>query len=103
MFKASTISPSSKVYNKGLSESGGGEGNVKTLLARIANILLIVVSTGAVLSIIIGGFFMVTSAGDTEKANRGKIIITYNIIAVCIAMLSYGIIQFVIWVIGVPS
>jgi Type IV secretion system pilin len=74
-----------------------------TILKRIINILLVVVSTGAVLFIIIGGFFMATSAGDTEKANRGKTIITYNIIAVAIAMLSYGIMQFVIWLIGVPS
>ena len=55
------------------------------------------------LFIIVGGFFMATSAGDTEKANRGKTIITYNIIAVAIAMLSYGIMQFVIWLIGIPS
>jgi hypothetical protein len=63
----------------------------------------VVVSTGAVLFTIVGGFFMATSAGDAEKANRGKTIITYNIIAVAIAMLSYGIMQFVIWLIGVPS
>jgi hypothetical protein len=42
---------------------------------------------------------MVTSAGDTEKANRGKIIITYNLIALALAMLSYGIMRLVVWII----
>lgn len=42
---------------------------------------------------------MAVSGGDSEKANKGKIIITYNIIAICIALLSYAIIQFVTWII----
>lgn len=93
-FDPNTISPTNnpKGYHN-------GSENIQPFLERIAQILLIVVSTGAVLSIVIGGFYMATSGGDTEKANKGKIIISYNIIAIVVALLSYSIIQFVIWLI----
>lgn len=91
-FNPNSISPTTTEYS-------AGTGNIKTFLNKVANILLIVVSTGAVLSIVIGGFYMAVSGGDSEKANKGKIIITYNIIAICIALLSYAIIQFVTWII----
>ncbi len=96
-FNPRDISPSRKVYAKGNTESSNN-GNVKDFLYRLSQVLLVVVSTGAVLFITIGGFLMATSAGDSEKANKGKIIVTYNIIALAVAMLSYGIIQFVIWI-----
>jgi Type IV secretion system pilin len=96
-FDTSTINPSSNP-NK-FSRTGSSTQNVKNLLKTIAETLLVVVATGAVLFIVIGGFFMVTSAGDTEKANRGKIIITYNLIALALAMLSYGIMRLVVWII----
>lgn len=88
----SGITPTNREYTK-------GSDNIPEFLKRVTRILLIVISTLAVLSIVIGGFYMVTSGGDSEKANKGKIIITYNIIAIFVALLSYGIIQFVIWII----
>lgn len=91
-FDPSSISPSTKTY-------ADGSGNITPFLKNVARILLIIVSTGAVLSIVIGGFYMATSGGDSEKANKGKIIITYNIIAICVALFAYGIIQFVTWII----
>ncbi len=72
---------------------------MKDFLYRIAQFLLVAVSTGAVLFIAIGGLLMATSGGDSERANKGKIIVTYNLMALGIAMLSYGIVQFVIWII----
>jgi len=90
-FNPNTIAPTTQSYNK-------GTGNIQPFLKKVADILLIVITTGAVLSIVIGGFYMTISGGDSEKANKGKIIITYNIIAICIAMLSYAIIQFVTWI-----
>ncbi len=90
-FDPNTIAPTKETYVK-------GTGNIQPFLIKVADILLIVITTGAVLAIVIGGFYMTISGGDSEKANKGKIIITYNIIAICIAMLSYGIIQFVTWI-----
>jgi hypothetical protein len=95
-FDPNSISPSSKSQTD---PYAAGTGNIKPFLQRVARILLIIVSTGAVLSIVIGGFYMATSGGDSEKANKGKIIITYNIIAIFVALLAYGIIQFVTWII----
>lgn len=92
-FNPNDIAPTTKKYESNTTT------NVNTFLETVSKILLILVSTGAVLSIVIGGFYMATSGGDTEKANKGKIIITYNIIAICIAMFSYAIIQFVIWIV----
>ena len=92
MFDPNNLAPTTKKYRSGTA-------NIPILLDTIAKVLLIVVSTGAVLFIVVGGFLMATSGGDSERANKGKIIITYNIIAIIIAMLSYGVVQFVIWVI----
>lgn len=95
-FKTNIINPSS---NPDKFSRQGSTQNVKNLLKTIAETLLVVVAVGSVLFIVIGGFFMITSAGDTEKANRGKIIITYNLIALALAMLSYGIMRVVVWII----
>lgn len=92
MFNPNDIAPTTETYS-------GGTANIPTFLRKVTTVLLIVVSTLAVLSIVIGGFYMATSGGDSEKANKGKIIITYNIIAIFVALFSYGIIQFVIWII----
>gem|GEM_PF-5901848 len=40
---------------------------------------------------------MITSGGDSSKISSAKNIITYNIIAVVIALLSYSIIQLIVW------
>lgn len=96
MFDTGKINPSS---NPDAFSRQGSTQNVKNLLKTIAETLLVIVATGSVLFIVIGGFFMVTSAGDTEKANRGKIIITYNLMALALAMLSYGIMRLVVWII----
>ena len=92
MFDPNKLAPTTKKYRSGTA-------NIPILLDTVAKVLLIVVSTGAVLFIVVGGLLMATSGGDSERANKGKIIITYNIIAIIIAMLSFGIVQFVIWVI----
>ena len=96
-FNANDISPST---NKGYTK---GTGNIKDMTQRITNWLLVIVSTGAVLFIIVGGLFMATSAGDEDRSTKGKTIVMYNIQALVIAMFSYGIIQFIIWVLSPAS
>lgn len=56
-------------------------------------------STMTVLFVIVGGFLMAISGGDTDRSTKGRTIITYNIQALIISMLAYGIIQFVIWIV----
>lgn len=97
-FDPNSISPSTATYNSGDKEGTSG-GNTVQLLRKIARFLLIAISTMAVLFIIVGGFLMAISGGDTDRSTKGRTIITYNIQALIISMLAYGIIQFVIWII----
>lgn len=43
----------------------------------------------------IAGYFYIFSAGDSEKAWRAKTIIKWNIVAILVAFLSYGIVSIV--------
>jgi VIT1/CCC1 family predicted Fe2+/Mn2+ transporter len=49
----------------------------------------------AVVSLMIAGYFYIFSAGDSEKANKAKTIIKWNIVAMFVAFLSYTIVQIV--------
>lgn len=42
---------------------------------------------------------MAISAGDSDRATKGRTIVTYNIQALVVAMFAYGIVQFVLWVV----
>ena len=88
------FSPSTKVYDKGT------KGNFDQLLANIGKYLLIATSTMAVLSITIGGI-MIATTGPSDRAAKGKTIISLNIMAILIALFSYSIIQIVRWVLTV--
>jgi Type IV secretion system pilin len=85
----------------GGSHTGGGvpsEGGVAvltTLLGRIAGVLLFVVPVIAVISLMVAGYFYIFSAGDSEKTTKAKTIIKWNIIAIVIAFLSYGIVNLI--------
>lgn len=73
--------------------------NLKTLLMKIGNILLIATSTLAVLSIVVGGV-MIATTGPSDRAAKGKTIITLNIIAIFVALFSYSLIRLVSWIIA---
>ena len=97
-FDPNTLSPTSQgSYSNGKDE-GTPRGNTIALLHKISQFLLVIVSTGAVLFIVVGGFVIMISAGDNDRATKGKNIVSYNIQALIIALLAYGVIQFVIWI-----
>ncbi len=97
-FDPNTFAPGSGPgYYNGDKEGTQG-GNTVQMLRKVAQFLLVVVSTGAVIFITIGGFLMAISAGDSDRSTKGRTIITYNIQALVVALLAYGIIQFVIWI-----
>lgn len=100
-FDPNTLSPRdpSKGGYYGGDDEGTSDGNTVQLLRKIARLLLVIVSTGAVLFITYGGFLMAISGGDTDRSTKGRTIVTYNVQALIVAMLAYGIIQFVIWII----
>ncbi len=47
------------------------------------------------ISLLVAGYFYIFSAGDSEKVGRAKTIIKWNIVALFVAFLSYGIVSIV--------
>lgn len=87
------LSPSEKRY------TGGTKKNLTDFLKTIGNTLLIATSTIAVLSIVVGGV-MIATTGPSDRAAKGKTIITLNIIAIFVALFSYSLIRLVSWIIA---
>lgn len=50
---------------------------------------------GAVLAIVVGSIMILVSGGDPGKANSGKMIILYALIAVLVAGMARGIVAFI--------
>ncbi|MDD2566260.1 MAG: hypothetical protein PHY51_05505, partial [Candidatus Gracilibacteria bacterium] len=74
--------------------------NISNLLKNIVYLLLIIIPSLAVLFIVIGGIKIILAGGDSSKVGQGKTIITFNIIAVVVSLLSYSIIQLTTWILG---
>lgn len=78
---------------------GAKDGNLANgIIEKIATMLLVVIPLFAVVSIIVGGIFMITAGDSSERASKGKTIIKLNIIALILALLSYSIVQLVLWI-----
>lgn len=78
----------------------GGETSVRALILTIVNFFLGFLGLIAVLMIIYGGVLIVTSAGDPEKAKKGKQILMYAAIGIVIILLSFA---FVATILGAGS
>lgn len=46
-------------------------------------------------SLIIAGYFFIFSGGEGDKVTKGKNIITFNLIAIIVAFMSWGIIYLI--------
>ena len=66
-----------------------------TLLANLSDLFLYIIPIIAALSFLVAGYFYIFSAWDSEKVGRAKTIIKWNIIAIFVSLLSYGIINFI--------
>src|ERR1700722_767537 len=69
--------------------------SVNTLLIDVINILLSVAALIAVLFIVIGGFMYITSAGNSEQAEKGRTTLVNAIIGLIIIILAYVIVSVV--------
>ena len=67
--------------------------DVTSLIATVINWLLAIAFGIAVLFLIIGGFWYITSAGNEEQSDKGKKTILNAIIGVVIIVLSYVIVN----------
>jgi len=65
----------------------GEDGN--NIFYRIIRLMSQVIGTFAILMMIVGGFFMITSKGDESRLTKGKNIFTNTMIGLLIAFLSY--------------
>ena len=81
------------------SKSPGAANNGDDLISdtsKIINVVLGVLGVVAVAVVIYGGFLFLTAQGDPGKIKKGKDSITWGIIGLIIALLSWSIINFVL-------
>ncbi|HPW48390.1 MAG TPA: hypothetical protein PLJ97_03525, partial [Candidatus Saccharibacteria bacterium] len=81
--------------------TGGGNcntsgGSIPGLLSRVVNILSWIVGIAAVIMIILGGFWVITAAGDPTKIGRARSTILYAVIGLVIVALAQVLVKFVI-------
>lgn len=88
-----TMDPLGSSHNGGVPI--GGVGALTSVLGKVTDILLFMIPIFAAVSLMIAGYFYIFSAGDSEKAWRAKTIIKWNIVAIFVAFLSYGIVRIV--------
>ena len=99
--------------SNGLSSSGvgsyfGGGGisgatSLTDLISRVIQILLLFAGAIAVVFVIIGGYWYITSAGNEETAEKGQKTLTNAIIGVIIIVLSYAIITVIANLVSSPN
>lgn len=73
------------------------------MAVKIANLILGIVGSLALLFFIYGGFTFIFSGGKAETVSRGKLILTNAIIGLIIVFASYLIIQFALTALGVEG
>jgi len=85
------ISPSDNPSS--VSSATGGESSFRSIVLTIVNFILSFLGIIAVLFVIYGGFLYVTSAGNSEKVDQGKKIITYAVVGIVIILISFALIN----------
>lgn len=63
----------------------------------VINTVLYILGIVAIIMIVIGGFRYITSNGDSGNVTQGKNTILYACIGLVIAIMSYGIVNFIIF------
>ncbi len=80
----------------GCSGYGGQVNDFQDTLSGILNGIIAAMSIVAVIFIIIGGVYYMTSAGDAGKVKKGRDTILYALIGLIVCALSYAIVNWVI-------
>ncbi len=74
---------------------------ISKLIEKITNLVFYLISSLAVLFVMIGGYFILTAAGNPEQMNKGRKIILYTIIGFAIMAISRGIIALIYLILGI--
>lgn len=72
------------------------EGSLRNIVITILNFVLSFLGILAVAMIIYGGFLYVSSAGNQEKTDQGKKIVTYAVIGIVIILISFALVNTVL-------
>jgi hypothetical protein len=75
---------------KDLKEIGG----IGAYIVRLMNFMAMTIGSFAFLAIVVGGFMMVTSAGQEAQVQRGKDIIKLSIIGLIVVLMAYFLVSF---------
>jgi hypothetical protein len=80
------------LWNNGVFENPTGVNNTTVLVTNVVNWLLGITSAIVILFLVVGGIMYVTAAGDEQKTDQAKKIITYCIIGLFIILISYSVV-----------
>ncbi|HCH34074.1 TPA: hypothetical protein DEW05_00885 [Candidatus Saccharibacteria bacterium] len=86
-----SLAASPKVSTDNIPQIGGDK-----LIENVLNTAYFVAGVAAVIAIIMGGFWYVTSNGDASKVQKGKNAIIYASIGLIVIMFAFGITGFVV-------
>lgn len=74
----------------------GGSASVGDIVKTIVNVLLYILGAVAVIMIVLGGIRYTISQGDSSALTSAKNTILYSVIGLIVALLAYGIVNFVL-------
>lgn len=96
IFSHTTLAQAGDIQ-RGVNSVGGAEAvSFDSALANVVNTLLFVIGAVSVIMIIYGGFRYVTSAGEASAVKSAKDTIMYAVVGLVIALVAWGIADFVI-------
>ncbi len=81
----------------------GNKITLGSILGSLMQYLLPIAGVGLLVVILISGFTLLTSAGDTKKMEKGKQTLTYGIVGFIIIFLAYWITQLLGIMFGVQA
>jgi len=81
----------------------GGKITLGSILGSLMQYILPIAGLGLLVIILISGFTLLTSAGDTKKMEKGKQTLTYGIVGFIIIFLAYWITQLLGIIFGIQA
>lgn len=81
-------------------EPGNSPEDAKPVIQNVLNVIFGILGVVAVFVMILGGFYLMTSQGDSAKVTRGKNTILYGVVGLVVALLAFAIVNFVLGKVG---
>jgi magnesium-transporting ATPase (P-type) len=76
---------------------GNSETRLNSTIRNFINASLMVIAIVVIIMIIVGGYQFTTSHGKPEQVTKARLIITYSVVGLVVAILAYAIVY---WIIG---